>query len=55
MSTPNLYFMTNKKLLKMLFKMRSVYPAKALAMIAKIPGIGSPQLQKDACMLIDVY
>ena len=55
MSTPSLYFLTNKKLLKALFKIRSVYPAKALSIIAKIPGIGSPQLQKDAGMLIDVY
>jgi fatty acyl-CoA reductase len=48
LSVPKIYFMKNKKLIKTIFNIRSVYPAKALLMLSKIPGIGSPGLRKNA-------
>lgn len=54
-STPSIYFMTNKKMIKTLFKLRSVYPAQALLMLAQVPGIGSPELKRNAGMLNEAY
>jgi hypothetical protein len=40
-------FTSKKKVLKTLFFFRSQLPAAILDKVAKIPGIGSPQLQRD--------
>lgn len=47
--------MKNKRLIKTLFKLRSVYPAQALLMLAQVPGIGSPELKKNAGLLNEAY